>query len=202
MILQTGGFALGEISIKSKPSCFAILIACGFGLPLPEDIPLITSGILAASGVIDFWGAVTVGMVGVLLGDFTIHMIGRKGGKRLKGTKVYRKIMNDKREKKVIQMFDRYGDKVIFFARFAPGLRMPLFLTSGIYRVPVWEFLALDGFAAAISVPVWVWVGNIFGDNLEVLNDKIKQVQGGTYIVLGSLLFIIIAYYWIKKKVK
>ena len=101
-----------------------------------------------------------------------------------------------------MRWFSKYGDKVIFFARFAPGLRMPLFLTAGMYQVSPWKFLALDGFAAIISVPVWIWVGYIFGANLETLEAKIQQFQLGIYSIVGGLLVIILATWYVKKKIK
>lgn len=54
----------------------------------------------------------------------------------------------------------RYSNWVLFVARFLPGLRSPIFLTAGMTRrIPFWRFLLLDGLAALISVPVWVYLG-------------------------------------------
>lgn len=50
----------------------AVLLACGFGLPLPEDVTLVAGGILASRDIIDFKFTVAVCMVGVLAGDGTI----------------------------------------------------------------------------------------------------------------------------------
>ena len=47
---------------------FLILLACGFGLPMPEDIILITSGILASHGVVQLHQAQLVCFAGVLIG--------------------------------------------------------------------------------------------------------------------------------------
>ena len=63
---------------------FLVLIACGFGLPLPEDIPLISSGILSGRGIIDFWSANLVGFSGVLIGDGAIFAIGYFKGQKIK----------------------------------------------------------------------------------------------------------------------
>ena len=181
---------------------FLILLGCGFGFPMPEDIILITGGALSARGVVTFETTFIVCMAGVLIGDGTIFYIGHSMGPKVKKTRFYKKIISENREKTVARWFKEHGDKVIFFARFLPGLRMPLFLTSGIYHVPFWKFLALDGFAALISVPVWIWVGHLFGENLETLAIKIKQLQmgylGGTVVLI---LFVILVVY-LKNKFK
>ena len=80
---------------------FALLLACGFGFPMPEDIILVTGGILSARGIIDLWALNVICMLGVLVGDGTIFMIGRRVGPKIKKTKFFAKIMPEKREKKV-----------------------------------------------------------------------------------------------------
>ncbi|MFK7826629.1 MAG: DedA family protein [Oligoflexales bacterium] len=180
---------------------FLILLACGFGFPMPEDVVLVTGGLLASRGVTDFGTTVLVTMAGVLIGDGIVFTIGRKMGPKIKETKFFNRIMPKKREKQVLQWFDKYGDRVIFFARFAPGLRMPLFLTAGIYQVPVWKFIGLDGFAALISVPAWIWVGYFFGSNLELLEQKMHQMQIGIYSLLAIVLVSFVGLWFVKKKI-
>ena len=181
---------------------FLILLACGFGFPLPEDVVLVTGGLLASRGVTDFGSTMLVTMAGVLIGDGIVFTIGSKMGPRIKKTKFFKRMMPKKRELQVKQWFDKFGDKVIFFARFAPGLRMPLFLTAGIYQVPMWKFVSLDGFAALISVPVWIWVGYFFGSNLEALEQKMHQMQIGIYSLLALVLVSLVSLWFVKKKVQ
>ena len=109
-------------------------------------------------------------------------------------------IFTPKREEKIAKFYSKYGGKTIFFARFAPGLRMPIFLTAGIYRVPFWRFVALDGFAAIISVPVWISLAYSLSSNIELLMEKAHQFQMGLYIVLGLALIFIIYMIYSKKK--
>jgi membrane protein DedA with SNARE-associated domain len=169
---------------------FVVLLACGFGFPMPEDVVLVTGGILAARGITDFWMTNVVCMAGVLIGDGTVFTIGRLIGHRVKQTWLFRRLVSPEMDERVDRVFSRWGDRVVFVARFMPGLRTPIFLTAGIYRIKYRKFFALDGSAALISVPVWIWLGELFGDNLELLYAKMKQMQAG---VLASLVVIIIA---------
>ncbi len=178
----------------------AILILCGFGLPLPEDVVLITGGILASHGVTDFWGVVSICMVGVLIGDGTVFMLGRNFGPTIRNRPLFRKILSPERDQKVQDIIQKYGRKVVFMARFMPGLRTPIFFTCGSYRVSPWLFLLLDGFAAVISVPVWVYVGFVFGQNLEELEHRMRQFQYGTYALLGLVIAAFIFSAWRKRK--
>ena len=179
---------------------FLILLACGFGLPLPEDVVLVTGGLLASRGIVDFWLTVVVTMCGVLIGDGIMFTIGYRMGPSIKETRLFKKVFSEAREKKIAQMFEKHGDKVVFFARFAPGLRAPLFVSAGVYKIPFWKFLTLDGFAAIISVPLWIWLGFVFGSNLEVLEAKMHQMQAGIYGVVALLLACVVSYVYFKKR--
>lgn len=179
---------------------FGFLIACGFGFPMPEDIVLITGGILAARGITDVWMVNMVCMMGVLMGDGTVFYLGRRYGQRIKTFPIIRKILNEKTDQRVEHIFRKYGKKVIFFARFMPGLRTPIFMTGGIYRVSPWTFLLLDGFAALISVPLWIHVGYLFGKNLEELEKKMQEFQIGLYVILFAVIVLIVVINRAKKK--
>lgn len=179
-----------------------VLLACGFGLPMPEDIILVTGGILSARGVCDFWLTNLICMIGVLGGDGIVFMLGRHFGPQVKQTWLFRRVMTDKVDSKIVQVFAKYGDRVVFMGRFMPGLRMPIFLSAGIYRVPPWKFFALDGFAALISVPLWIWVGYVFGDNLEVLEKKIRQFQFGIYTLLILVLILIVGAFLTRRRIQ
>lgn len=191
---------LTPYGLYSYFAMFGLLIACGFGFPMPEDIILITGGIMSARGVTDVMTVNIVCLFGVLAGDGTVFFLGRRYGQRIKSFPIIRRILNEKNDRRVEKIFRKYGSKVIFFARFMPGLRTPIFMTAGIYRVSPWTFLSLDGFAALISVPLWIHVGYIFGQNLEELERKIKDFQVGIYIILALILILIVAISLIKKK--
>lgn len=178
----------------------AVLLACGFGLPLPEDITLVTAGILASRNIIDFNITVVLCMVGVLLGDGIIFWLGSRYGTKLRKTKFFAVILPEKRDEAVKSIVQKYGDKVIFMARFMPGLRTPLFFATGSYHVPFWKFFLLDGFAALISVPLWVYVGYLFGSNLEHLETVIRKAQTGIYSSLAAIIIIFVVIIYMRKR--
>ncbi len=172
---------------------FAVLIACGFGLPMPEDVVLVCGGILASRDITDLYVVNAVCMAGVLIGDGIVFTIGSKFGARAKQSWLFSTLMGPKVDQKIQRLFDRYHDKVIFVGRFTPGLRTPIFLTAGIYGVPAWKFFAIDGFAALISVPLWIWIGYVFGSNMHELERRIGQFQYGLVgVILGMVVLAIL----------
>lgn len=173
-----------------------VLFACGMGIPIPEDITLLAAGILAALGKISFEGALVAGFVGVMVGDCLLFFVGRKFGYRVFKLPGFQKIFTEKRIALAREKVLSNSKFICFIARFMPGLRSPLFLTSGILGVHPLTFLALDGLAAMISVPVWVWIGFYLGENIDSALEKAAQFQG--YFIVGVVV-VILGYVAIKK---
>ena len=46
-----------------------MLFIAGLGVPIPEELPILASGILAREGLVRWWLALPVCLVGVLAGD-------------------------------------------------------------------------------------------------------------------------------------
>jgi membrane protein DedA with SNARE-associated domain len=179
---------------------FGVLLACGFGFPMPEDIILVTSGILAARHIINLEIAMALCMAGVLMGDGIVFSLGRYQGHRLRNTRFFRWILPPKRDELVKSIFQKNGDKFIFMARFMPGLRTPMFFAAGTYKVTYWKFFLLDGFAALISVPLWVYVGYLFGANLEELEKVMRKFQHGFYLFLVGIILLVVVGLFLKKR--
>lgn len=138
---------------------FVILLAAGLGVPLPEDIPLLAAGWLVYHKKADLLLMILVGLAGVMVGDSLLFNMGRRYGMHIVEHRWLRRIAKPWLLEKARTSYANHGAKILFAARFMPGLRSVMFLTAGMFHVPFWKFFAIDGFAALISVPVWVWVG-------------------------------------------
>jgi membrane protein DedA with SNARE-associated domain len=87
----------------------------------------------------------------------------------------------------------------VFVARFLPGIRAPLFLTAGSLKTSFWVFLAMDGAAALLSIPVSFWVAYYFTDKLQEMLELSHQVVFG---ILGVVLLLLLAghYFWERRR--
>lgn len=200
------GFLSTFSGVTAYSVILGILLACGMGLPIPEDITLLAAGFLAGIGNISLTGAFIAGFVGVMAGDSFLFFLGRKLGYRAFKLPIIRLIMTEERISLAKEKVISNSKFICFTARFLPGLRSPIFLTSGILGVPPLVFFGLDGFAALISVPVWILLGWWFGDALEENPDAIEEAievakQFNVYIFAG-LAVLIVAYVVIKRSKK
>ncbi len=179
---------------------FGILVLCGFGLPIPEDITLVSGGVISGLEYANPHIMLFVGLAGVLIGDATMFLLGRIFGYRIQRIKMFRKILSPKRFSQIQRKFKQYGLGLLFVARFLPGLRSPIFLVAGMSRrISFLTFILMDGFAAVISVPIWVYLGYFFANNLDLLMVYVSDVQRSIFLALG-VLFAIIVIIFLKKK--
>ena len=56
---------------------FLVLVLCGFGIPIPEDVTLVAGGVISGLGYTNVHIMFAVGMAGVLVGDGLMFLLGR-----------------------------------------------------------------------------------------------------------------------------
>jgi membrane protein DedA with SNARE-associated domain len=191
---------------------FTVLLLCGFGLPMPEDVVLVTGGVLAwlssdletvslatmfrDPGLVSM---IAVGLGGILAGDSVIFLAGRKFGHRVADFRPLRRIITPEKLELVEKKVRTRGNVVVMFARFLPGLRAPTYFTVGHARMPYWKFLFYDGAAALISAPLWVCVGFWFGSDLEEAARVAARFSH--YILLGvGVVLAALALRWLQSR--
>ncbi|AKM91931.1 TPA: DedA family protein [Neisseria meningitidis] len=179
---------------------FFVLVICGFGVPIPEDLTLVTGGVISGMGYTNPHIMFAVGMLGVLVGDGIMFAAGRIWGQKILRFKPIARIMTPKRYEQVQEKFDKYGNWVLFVARFLPGLRTAVFVTAGISRkVSYLRFIIMDGLAALISVPIWIYLGEYGAHNIDWLMAKMHSLQSGIFVILG-IGATVVAWIWWKKR--
>jgi len=175
---------------------FLILIFCGLGLPVPEDVVLIFLGFLVYSGYGNIFFAVLLGYFGIIIGDSIIFIAGKRYGIKILKFRLFSRVITKGRLKKAKQFIVNHGKKTIFMARFLPGLRTPIFFTCGTLKMKFMIFFIIDSLAAILSAPIFTLLGYFFGDKIDVVISHLKRIDR---IVLLSLASIIILVYLLKR---
>ena len=176
---------------------FIALMICGAGLPLPEDITLVAGGVIAGLGYANVHAMFALAMFGVLLGDAGIFLLGHHYGSRMLKWRLVARILTPKRYAMVQEKFVRYGNRMLFIARFLPGMRTTVYISAGIsHRVSFTRFLLIDGLAALISVPFWVYLGYFGADNHEWLMKWVRRGQGSLWALVGLVVLTLLVLWW------
>jgi membrane protein DedA with SNARE-associated domain len=179
---------------------FGILLACGFGLPIPEDITLIVAGALVYYRVLSLPWAIAVGLAGVLIGDSIMFLLGKYYGRKLTQRWFFKKLLPEERLDAVGRQLDQRGDKLLFAARFMPGLRAPIFFSAGVLHLPFRKFILYDGLAALISVPAIIAVTYKLGDQLEKAVSLVKKAEYGILTVIALVILYFVGKWLLKRR--
>ena len=136
---------------------FGILVGSGFGLPMNEDILLVTAAALTLSGVMAPWPLIAVAWCGLLIADGLVFHWGRVFGARLIEHRWLAHAIPPRRLAAMQAFMLRTGPAAIFLARFMPGVRSAVYLAAGSLRLPYRQQFLYDGLAAAVEVPLLVF---------------------------------------------
>lgn len=181
---------------------FGVLLACGLGFPLPEDILLFTMGYFAYNGLADVKIGIAVCMAGVLIGDCTIYFLGYHFGNKLTKVKPFSNFLTPDRLQKAQDMFHRWGTRVVLAARFMPGFRAPTYFSAGTLKLPFRVFFGYDFVAALFSVPLLVVAMYKFGNQVDYVIEQAHKVQGGIVVLILSIVSLFIVKHFLFKSKK
>jgi len=146
---------------------FIFLVICGFGAPIPEEVPLIIGGYLVYMGLAGLWKMIAVCFIGILLGDIVWFHVGKYLGGAVLRLPFFQRILSAPRREWVQKQIARHGAKAIFIGRFLSAGRAATFFSAGSMGMSARRFAVADACAALISVPVLVTLGNIFGSQID-----------------------------------
>ena len=170
---------------------FLVLLLCGLGLPVPEDLALLTGGFLVHRGITQYPTTLAISFVGVVAGDNSLFFIGRRFGTGILRYVGFVRPRILPRIERLKRFMDRHGHMAIFYARFLAGMRALVYLTAGSAGVSPRRFVVYDALGALISVPVVVSIGYFFGDQIE---SAIRYLGGFDRLVLVAAGACIIFY--------
>ena len=172
---------------------FVVLLLCGIGLPLPEEVTLIACGLLLYQGKVAFVPITLVCSAAILLGDTLPYLLGRRYGKSALSNRWVAKVLHPERFAIVEGKFQRHGSWVVFMCRFLPGIRIPAYFTAGTLKMSYARFVLLDGLGVLISVPTSIYIAMLFGGQVEKLEEQMENFHLVlTFIlvaVLGAVFF-------------
>jgi len=176
-----------------------VLFLSGFGVPIPEDIPLILAGYMCGKGDANIYLMFPIGFFTIVGTDYILFLLGRRWGHAVPKMPLIGRYLSEARLARASEAFHKHGGKVIFFVRFIPGLRAPVYFTAGTFKMPHWKMLLFDGSAALISVPVFMFVPYFFYDHIEDVRRGLGQ---GQVIFLIVLIVCIVGYVIYRRRKK
>ena len=177
---------------------FGILVLCGVGLPVPEEVTLVGTGLLVGWGRAEFALSSLSCILGILVGDSIIFGLGHHYGRQFLLSRPMRLLLSPRRQVKVARFFARHGRKAVFLARVFPGVRIGVYAYAGSQRMSWVRFLFLDFVGALITVPASIfvasWVAGRLADNPEEGRDRALEIVSrfGHWLLAGAVAVVLV----------
>ncbi|MBP1685680.1 MAG: associated Golgi protein-like protein [Deltaproteobacteria bacterium] len=178
---------------------FAVLLLGSLGVPIPEEMPIIAAAVLSHGGIVRWWLAGPVCLVGVLSGDVVLYWVGRHWGEHVLNWRAVRLVLTPEREQWLKAAYRRHALKTVVTARHVMGLRAAAFLTAGIARVPFWKFVLADAGAAVLGVPLTFGLAYFFTDQIKAIVADVHRAERWLALVglAGvAMALIVVAWRW------
>jgi membrane protein DedA with SNARE-associated domain len=166
-----------------------------FGLPASGDVVLLAGGWFSNLGHAALPLVMLSGFCGALVSDNAVYWIGRIGGRplitRVLKMRFLHFLINEDTLQKVERSFETHGGKMVFVARFGPGLRSMTPLFAGVSRMKYYRFLPCNLSAAAVWAVAYTLVGYVFGAYWSGL---LAVAQSFGYVLVALVALILVAY--------
>lgn len=186
------------------PAICLLLIASSFGLPIPEEITLITAGMLTylsmnsgdGPSALDPMIMAMVCFLAVFGSDALVYFLGRFFGPKITKIKAFSGIFESLAWRKVDEWAQKYGHWAAGIFRFTPGLRFPGHFWCGMSGIPFWKFTAIDGSAALLTVPTQVLLIAYYGGYML---EHLKTFKLYVFIGIGLAVLVYIVARWMRR---
>jgi len=172
-------------------------------LPIPPGNTTITyTGFLSYTGVLSWFWAMSAAIIGSIIGITVTYWIGYRIGNPLierYGKWLFLKPAHLEKTKKY---YERYGNRILLFSYFIPGLRQFVGYFVGIIRIPFATFALYAYSGAILWVLVFFSIGFFFGDQWPLIQLLVERYL--TYIItaIGALIVLYVVWKWRGYKAK
>ncbi|WP_334071321.1 MULTISPECIES: DedA family protein [Paenibacillus] len=129
-----------------------------FGVPVPNEITILTGGILSNAGVLDPWKTYVFILVGLLTSITSSYFAGRIFGKKLKI-----RFQHHRHFQKAEKILKQQGDRAICIGFFIPVIRYIIPLFVGLSGVRFRKFALVSSLSALLWTVTFFTAGRCLG---------------------------------------
>lgn len=176
------------------PAILSHIKTIGYPLMLVAMIvegPTVTllAAFAASLGFFNVYVVFALGMLGDIVGDIILYVIGYTGGTKalVKAEKILK--IKPALVTKIEHLFNNHGKKTIFAVKSTTGLCWITFIAAGAVRMKFKEFLTGSFLGGIIWSSFLVLMGYFFGYAFETINDYIKYA--GIIIFAAATTFYV-----------
>jgi len=172
----------------------AILVAVeSFGVPLPGETILVAAALYAGhTHHLSVWAIFAVAAVAAIVGDNIGYLLGRTGGERLiRRYGRYVRLDETKLQSARI-LFNRHGDKVVFFGRFVSILRTYVAFFAGITRMPWRRFLIFNAAGGVLWAALYTFASYGLGNTFRSIETELTAAFAAVAVMTITAVIVVL----------
>ena len=185
------------ISALGYPGITFVMLVENLFPPIPSEVVMPFAGFLVVDGRFTLLGIVLAGTLGSVLGALAIYYIGVWSNERLIRRFIRRWgrffLLSEEDIDRALNVFDRYGEIIIFIGRLIPIIRSLISLPAGMQRMSIPKFLLFTTMGTAIWSAILGYAGVVLGENWEEILEIVDQYERATAAVLIVLVVAFVA---------
>lgn len=162
---------------------------------LEGPITVITSGVLASIGILNFFVVYFVAVAGDLAGDSLYYAAGRYGRKHLDRWGRFIGLPKERLEKMEAH-FSAHGGKTLIAGKLSHAIGALVLVSAGIARFPFRKFIVFNLWATLPKSLVLLLIGFYFGNTFIHLQRYFDFAWLGT---LAATIFLLLVYLFLRK---
>jgi membrane protein DedA with SNARE-associated domain len=170
---------------------FMVVLAEAIGLPVPAAVALVAGGAAAAAGSLSIPKVLILALVGMLIGDTLLFVLGRYMGWRLLGLLCRVSVNPESCILRSAESFYKRGKTTLLVAKFIPGVNTMAPPLAGSMKMRPQQFLRLDCAGACLYILAYGGMGFLFRDFLARIT---RGFQTASHVFGEVLLAAAIAY--------
>ena len=170
---------------------FVFIALTGCGMPIPEEAAIVVAGVLSSQNQLDWRIAFAVCLAGAVVGDSFMYAIGYRWGHGIFTSHPrFAKLFASENEQQFQKSVEAHAFKVMLLARFLVGIRAPVYVMTGVVRLPFRRFLLYDVISASLVVGVVFGLSYLFG---EQVTGWVRHAETRATIVVVLILIAVLA---------
>jgi len=160
------------------------------GAVFPEEIILTALGVLWSQGKISFFEAWAAVLFGLIPANAFPAFLGRSFGLKALQVRPLSWVFKKETVENYLGLLRGYGNWVIFFTRFTPLIRGPIYFATGVAQIGAIRFSKIDFLASCIHIPLLIGVGGYIGRGAANLSQAFEKIGIGAVGFLVLLLVL------------
>lgn len=177
---------LGGLRNYGEVALVLVVFSAALGLPLPSTLFVIASGAALAQGILQPTSAISLALIGVVLGDLTSYLLGHTFVQPFR-----QRYAQHQAWQQAENHFTHQAGRAILLSRFLlTPLALPINLIAGASRYPTHRFLRYVVVGEALWLIGYGGIGYLFSSQWAIIAEQISTVSSLLAIaaLIGGLI--------------